>query len=70
MICSLVGVVIGGFLRCRWANGRWPIGHCNDEEGQRALHRSPSSWDCPAPREIPSPEVNATVISPFRLPGR
>jgi hypothetical protein len=50
-------------------NGRWPIGHCNDEEGQRALHRLPSSWDCPAPREIPSREVNATVISPFRLPG-
>jgi hypothetical protein len=69
MICSLVGVVIGGLSSLRMVNGRWPIGHCNDEEGQRALHRLPSSWDCPAPREIPSREVNATVISPFRLPG-
>jgi hypothetical protein len=36
----------------------------NDEEGQRALHRSPPSWDCPAPREIPSPAN--TMLRPTR----
>jgi hypothetical protein len=45
------------------ANGRESIARYNDEEGQRALHRSPSSWDCPAPREIPSPAN--TMLEPI-----
>jgi hypothetical protein len=54
----------------RTVNGRRPIGHCSDEEGQRALHRSPSSWDCPAPREIPSPaNTMRGPISRFRGRG-
>jgi hypothetical protein len=54
----------------RTVNGRRPIGHCSDEEGQRALHRSPSSWDCPAPREIPSPaNTMRGPISRFRDRG-
>jgi hypothetical protein len=45
MICSLVGVVIGETFFATNSEQSRPIGQCNDEEGQRALHRSLSSWD-------------------------